>query len=133
MNKILVVAAVSEIATGVALLILPSIVGRLLLGVELTGIAIPIARVAGIALLALGLACWPRRQRTESDSPAFRGMLIYNVLIALYLAYLGIDGQWVGSLLWPVVAIHAGLTFFLARAWRRADGEAKKIVGQLSV
>lgn len=133
MNKILVVAAVSEIATGVALLILPSIVGRLLLGVELTGIAIPIARVAGIALIALGLACWPGPEAVAVDSRALRAMLTYNLLATLYLAYLGIGSQWVGSLLWPVVAIHAGLTFFLARAWRRADGEAKKIVGQSSV
>jgi hypothetical protein len=36
-------------------------------------------------------------------------MLIYNVLIALYLAYLGVGGQWGGSLLWPAVAIHAVL------------------------
>ena len=40
-------------------MIAPSLVGRLLLGEELTGIAIPVARVAGIALIALGVACWP--------------------------------------------------------------------------
>jgi hypothetical protein len=49
MKKVLVFAAVGEGATGLALLIVPSLVGQLLLGEELTGIAIPIARVAGIA------------------------------------------------------------------------------------
>jgi hypothetical protein len=59
MKGVLVFAAVSEAATGLALLIVPSLFGRLLLGEELTGIAISVARVAGIALIALGIACWP--------------------------------------------------------------------------
>ena len=39
MNRVLVLAAVSEAATGAALLIVPSLVGQLLLGAELTGVA----------------------------------------------------------------------------------------------
>jgi hypothetical protein len=58
MKKVLTVAAVVEVATGMALLIVPSLVGRLLFGEELTGIVIPVARVLGIALLALGVCCW---------------------------------------------------------------------------
>ena len=54
MKRVLALAAVGEAATGVALLIVPSLVGQLLLGEELTGVAIPVARVAGIALIALG-------------------------------------------------------------------------------
>ncbi|MGE5203539.1 MAG: hypothetical protein ACM3O6_15890 [Acidobacteriota bacterium] len=59
MKNVLIVEAVGEVATGLALLIVPSLVGRLLLGEDLTGIAIPVARVAGIGLIALGIACWP--------------------------------------------------------------------------
>ena len=59
MKRVLILAAVSEAATGVALLIVPSLVARLLFGAALNGVAIPIARVAGIALIALGVACWP--------------------------------------------------------------------------
>jgi hypothetical protein len=59
MKKVLNFAAVAEAATGLALLIVPSLVGQLLLGEGLTGVAIPVARVAGIALIALGIACWP--------------------------------------------------------------------------
>ena len=59
MTKVLVLAAVGEVATGLALLIVPSLVGRLLFGEELTGVALPVARVTGIALVALGVACWP--------------------------------------------------------------------------
>ena len=57
MKRVLALAAVSEAATGVALLLAPSLVGQLLLGVELNGAAAIVARVAGIALIALGLAC----------------------------------------------------------------------------
>ena len=55
--------------------------GQLLLGVDLTGIAVPVARVAGIALIGLAVACWP--------GPPLVGMLTYSALVALYLAYLG--------------------------------------------
>ena len=70
MNKALVLAAVGEAATGLALLIVPSLVGQLLLGERLAGVAIPVARVAGIALVALGIACWP--------GPPLVGMLTYS-------------------------------------------------------
>ena len=59
MKKLLILAAVGEAATGLALVIVPSLVWRLLLGEELSGVAIPVARVLGIALIALGVACWP--------------------------------------------------------------------------
>ena len=111
MNKALVLTAVSEIATGAALLIVPSLVGQLLLGEELTGVAIPVARVAGIALVTLGIACWP--------GPPRIGMLSYGAAIALYLAYLGFAGVWNGVLLWPAVVLHGILTALLARPLAR--------------
>jgi hypothetical protein len=83
---------------------------RLLLGAELTEASIPVARVTGIALLALGVCCWP-------GSTAFCGMLTYSALVTLYLLYLAIRGEWVGPLLWPAVVLHGILTVLLARAW----------------
>jgi hypothetical protein len=110
MKKVLTVAAVVEVATGVTLLIVPSLVGRLLLGAEFTGVSIPVARVTGIALLALGVCCWP-------GSTALCGMLTYGALVTVYLAYLGFVGGFAGILLWPAVVLHAILTVLLARAW----------------
>jgi len=119
MKKVLTVAAVIEAATGLALLIVPSFVGRLLFGEEFTGIVIPVARVLGIALLALGVCCLP-------GSAALCGMLTYSALATLYLLYLAIRGEWVGPLLWPVVVLHAALTVLLARTWFKPqeDGPA---------
>jgi hypothetical protein len=102
-------AVIGEVLTGLALLILPSLVGWLLLGVELTGAAIPCARVAGIALIGLGVACVPGR--------AVLGMLTYSALVMLYLCYVGIAGIFAGILLWPVVVLHSLLTVLLARLW----------------
>jgi len=109
MKKVLIFAALGEGVTGLALLIVPSLVGRLLLGEELTGVAIPVARVAGIALMALGVACWP--------GPPLVGMLTYSVLVTLYLAYLGFAGGLTGILLWPAVALHVVLSILLGRTW----------------
>ena len=108
MKWVLIFAAVGEAGTGLALLIVPSLVGQFLLGEELTGVAIPVARVAGIALIALGIACWPGPPRV--------GMLIYSAAVTLYLAYLGFAGGMNGMLLWPAVVVHAMLTALLARA-----------------
>ena len=101
-------AAVVEAATGLALLIAPAFVARMLLGEELTGVAVPIARVLGIALIALAVACWP--------ATAPFGMLTYSAAVTLYLAYLGFAGGMRGILLWPAVVLHMILTALLIRA-----------------
>jgi hypothetical protein len=110
MKKLLTVAAVAEAATVAALLIVPSLVGRLLLGAEFAGVASPVARVTGIALLALGVACFP-------GSTALCGMLTYSLLATPYLLYLAIRGESVGPLLWLAVGLHVIPTFLLAGAW----------------
>ena len=58
MNSLLKFIAVIEAATGVGLVALPAVIVRLLLGTEISGVSIPLGRVAGVALLALGVACW---------------------------------------------------------------------------
>lgn len=117
MNQVLTFAAVAEAATGLALLVVPGLVVRLLLGAELTGVSIPVARVAGIALIALGIACSP--------GTGLLGILTYSALVTAYLAYVGIRGEWVGPLLWPAVAVHAVLTGLLARTWLAERRTAK--------
>jgi hypothetical protein len=108
--KLLAIASLAEAATGLALLVVPSPVGRLLLGAELTGVSIPVARMLGIALIALAVACWP-------GLTALCGMLTYGALATAFLAYVGSRGHWVGPLLWPAVGLHAVIAIFLGRAW----------------
>lgn len=114
MRGLLAFTAVGEAATGLVLLLAPPVIGQLLFGAELTGMAETMARLAGIALLALGVACWP--------GPPLAGMLTYSVAAALYLAYVGMAGASSGILLWPAVALHTLLAVLLARASRRGAG-----------
>ena len=109
MKSLLTFTAILEAITGLALLVVPTMVGRLLFGAEFTGAGVVAARMAGLALLGLSVACWP-------GATALCGMLTYNILATVYLAYLGISG-FTGVLLWPAVALHAVLTVLLARAW----------------
>jgi hypothetical protein len=109
MKKLLNVVALGEAVTGLAFLTVPSLVGELLFGQEPTGVAMALARVTGIALIALGVACWP--------GPPLVGMLTYSALVTLYLAYLGFAGGLTGVLLWPAVALHIVLSILLGRAW----------------
>jgi hypothetical protein len=113
MKILLAIAALAEAATGLALLAYPPIVIRLLFGAEIAGAGDVISRVAGISLIALGVACWPGGAMTQG----LYGMLIYNVLVTLCFIYVGIGGAWVGILLWPAAAAHGVMTIALARAW----------------
>jgi hypothetical protein len=121
MKNLLPFAAVAEAATGLALLIVPALVGRLLLGDELTGAAIPLARVLGIALIALAIACWPRLT-------PLCGMTAYSAGVTLFLGCGGFLGRFSGILLWPAVVLHAVITILLIRAWRMRpeDGRAER-------
>ena len=123
MNRPLAFAAVAEVATGAALIVVPSLVARLLLGTELSGVALAVGRVAGISLLSLGMACWPGKEPTRA---ALCGMATYGLLVTLYLLCLGIRGDWVGPLLWPAVAFHAVLALLLVRTWFGARSAVTK-------
>jgi hypothetical protein len=81
MNRLLSFAAVAEALTGIALIAVPAIVGRLLFGAEFSGVTVAVARVAGIALVALGVACFSSGEANRGLS----GMLTYSLLATLYL------------------------------------------------
>lgn len=110
MKNVLPITAVAEAATGLTLLVVPSLVGRLLLNADLSNVSIVIARVAGIALIALGVACSPW-------ATPLCGMLTYSTLATLYLGYVAIGGEFIGPLLWPAVGLHAVLTALLTCLW----------------
>jgi len=111
---LLTIAALGEGATGLVLLAYPPIVIRLLFGGEIAGAGVIMSRIAGISLIALGVACWP----SADTRRAFYGMLTYSVLAMLYLVYVGVTGG-AGILLWPAAATHAVLSVLLFLAWRK--------------
>ncbi len=120
LRNILLFTSAVEAGTGLALMVNPALVARLLLGADLAGSGVPLGRCFGIAILALAVACWPTSARAEGGSPPVRAMLIYNGLVAAYLAYLGTAGQFDGPLLWTGVALHVVVALWLAYAWLHA-------------
>ncbi len=111
-NKVLALAATAEAGAGLLLLAWPSLVVRLLFGADISGIGVVMSRIAGIALIGLGVACWP----SNSASQPLNGMLTYSTLAMLYLTYIGVRGEFAGVFLWPAVVAHAILSAFLVRA-----------------
>ena len=115
MMKLTAFAAALEAATGLVLVIDPSLLASLLLGADLNAVGLAVGRVAGFALLALGLACWPGPEPVGRKSAAARGLFAYNVLAAIFFLYLGVRGELVGLLLWPAAVLHAALASLFAR------------------
>ncbi len=107
------VSAAIETATGIALIAVPLVAAHWLLGTSLDAAGIAVARVGGMGLLALGIACWSSRDGALPH--AIRALFVYNLLAALYLGYLRVGGGFDGVLLWPACALHAVLTIFLVR------------------
>ena len=112
MNTVLMLAALAEAGTGVILLVYPPIVVRLLFATEILGAGVNMSRLAGIALIGLGAACWPGADTRR----AFYGMVTYSLLAMLFLIYIGVRSEGVGLLLWPAVVAHATLIVLLGRA-----------------
>ena len=120
-RTLLATMAAVEIATGAALLAAPGFVATLLLGATLdTSAAQVVARVAGAALLALGVACWLARgdgaERTGRST--FLAMLVYNGAAAAVLAYAAVGAGLQSLLLWPTIVLHAALAAWCALSLR---------------
>ncbi len=117
----LIVTAIVEGGAGVCLLLLPAIALEVLLGVSQ---AVPeatlVGRVAGAALLALGVASW--FGRNDLHSPAQRGLLtgllIYNGTVAVLLVYAALGLSMAGIALWPAVGLHVSMAVWCVACLR---------------
>lgn len=105
-SKARAASASVELAAGIGLLLAPALALRWLFDVDAPQLASQVARLAGVALIALGIACWPVRPG-PGGGPALRALVGYNLLAGIYLAYLGGFEHLAGPLLWPGVALHA--------------------------
>src|SRR5580698_7923603 len=112
MKALQTMTALIEGATGIALLVVPSIVVKLLLGSPLDSApAIVLGRVAGAALLALGIACWFARDNIPSRAVRGLGaaMLFYNLAAVVLFIYAACYLKLQGVALWPAVILHAAM------------------------
>ena len=112
MKTLLIVTAVLEAATGLGLALAPALTVFMLFGAPLDAPAgLLVGRVAGAALLALGLACW--LAQPDEQSRAAQGlvtaMLFYNIAAVTAFVYAGIGLGLSGSGIWPAALVHTAL------------------------
>jgi len=114
-SAFLLITAVGEGVTGLFLLLWPAVPLALLLGMHAAAPeTLLVARVAGTALLAIGLTSGLAQDDTGSQAlrAVLAGILLYDVAVAVVLAYAGIGLHLAGILLWPAVVAHAVLAIW---------------------
>lgn len=124
-GMLLTLTAILEVGTGLLLFLSPRVPLEILLGIRSPGPEIlVVARVAGAALLGIGVAAWLARRdnRTPSQVGVLAGILIYNFAIASVLAFAALALRMSGFALWPVVAFHAALGGWCFVCLRPASG-----------
>ena len=112
MRMPLALSAVLEVGAGLGMLLLPSPLAVMLLGSTLdTAVSMTVARVAGLALLSLGIGCWFARY--DPEGRAARGvlgaMVLYNVGACALLVFVGAGLRQTGVGWWPAVMVHGAM------------------------
>ncbi|WP_426240277.1 hypothetical protein [Pararhizobium sp. DWP1-1-3] len=109
---LLSVTGVVEAVTGVLLLAVPAIVVQLLLGdASLNRGGAVACRIAGAALIALGIACWRAEAggARRADRGVVGAILFYNIAVICILIAAWIASGIAGIGFWPVILTHAVL------------------------
>jgi hypothetical protein len=109
MKHLLAATAVLETGAGLALLTIPT----LIFGPEIaTPTGSTVARIAGVALLAIGVACWLARHDGQSGAARalVAGLILYNAGVVAILAYAATVLGLSSGGLWPAAGVHAAMT-----------------------
>jgi hypothetical protein len=119
--------AVTEGATGLGLLVVPTVLLTLLLGPTLVAPEeAVIARIFGAALLAIAAASWGARNDNRRQGPLelLVGITLYNCLATAIFAYSALVLKMIGILLWPALLCHAATSMWsLLATWRAIRAE----------
>jgi hypothetical protein len=114
-KNLLLVSALLEAVAGIALMASPSLPVSLLLGASLDTIGgLAAARVAGAALVSLGVACWLACDDGQSRAgrAVIAALLVYDIAVAVVLAHANLRLGATGIALWPAVGLHMMLAFW---------------------
>jgi hypothetical protein len=121
-KSLLVVTAIAELGAGLVLLIAPSPTVKLLLGAGLESPeSVLLGKIAGSALLAIGLSCWLGR---NAPGGLVAGLLLYNAALVILFLDAGMIDKMQGIGIWPAIGVHGALAIWCA-ARLRAGGRGR--------
>jgi hypothetical protein len=107
-DRLLTSSALIELGAGLLLLLFPSYMLALVFGLQSNSLAVMVAQVAGVALLALGIACWSARN--DAGGPArlgsLRAITVYNGSAGLLLVLFAVTGRASGIVIWLFAVVH---------------------------
>lgn len=111
MKRLLTLTALLEAGAGLGLLVAPGLVAGILLGASLDLGGTAVGRVAGAALLALGVACWgaSRDECSRAAAGLVTALLLYNTVVAGLLIYLRYVAGLSGLGLLPATGLHTAM------------------------
>jgi hypothetical protein len=126
LRRLLRVSAAIEAGAGAAAVLVPRLLVTFLLGpASATPLELVLARFIGVALLALGMACWWAANDPESRAAegVVKAMLLYNAAAAMLLFYAG-TSRLTGIVLWPAIILHSAMAVWCVLAPPRSKEEA---------
>jgi hypothetical protein len=114
-KQLLILSAAFEAATGILLVIVPTILVSILFGSSLdTSAGSLVARVAGAALLSLAVACWLARndEQSRAANGVICAMLLYNTSATVLMMYAATGLKLAGPGLWPTILLHVAMAIW---------------------
>ena len=115
MSKLLLlVTALVEMGAGIALVIAPSWVTKLLLGEGLSSSPSQVlGQITGAALVSIAVACWFASNRESSgERGTIASLLIYNLAVPALLIHAAVAYETRGIALWPACVLHFALAIW---------------------
>ena len=113
----IMIAAWIEIIVGASFILALDGQAQLIFGATPEGVGIHFARFAGIGLIGLGIASIP------PNVAGTRGLLVFNIAVTIFFAWVALATTFRGVILWPVVILHAVLSIVLALSLRHENSE----------
>lgn len=98
-------AAWLVLVAGVIFLTAPDFPCMLLFAAKPEGAGMALARWAGAAMVALGIACMPSTA-SGSRRGTVLGLLVFNLGVTILFTWVGVTNPVHGFLLWPTAILH---------------------------
>ncbi len=118
MKWFLIVSALIELAAGLALLLLPSRAASSLFDAP---IALVLGRLAGLALVTLGVACWLARgeEKSRATTGLVAAMFLFNAGAVAIISYARLGLGLFTASIWPFALLHVVMAIWCVACLRR--------------